>query len=135
MCVSPRVCRWKRDKLRVRDTRYRRKGYVSGSEGQQANSNHVTFHRYHNPPPPSCQPYFIPFAFLLSLPSFPSSLCLITVLVTWRSWPLLCAAGSQALKPSQGEGCKSVSPSLEISRSSADSTKLMWRTKCFTQMH
>lgn len=78
---------------------------------------------------PSSQslPYSVlPLSLYLSpLPS-PLPLCLITLLFTWHFWPFHCSAGSQAVKPSQGEGCKSVSPSQEISWSSADSTKPSW---------
>lgn len=99
--------------------------YESRGKGRQANSSHVAFHWYHSPRP--LLPYFM--LHLSLYPSLLSSslpLCLITLLFTWRSWPLHCSAGSQAVKPSQGEGCKSVSPSQEISWSSADSTKPSW---------
>ena len=74
-------------------------------------------------------PYFMLPLSPLSFPSFLSSspLCLIAPLFTWRSWPFHCSAGSRAVKPSQGEGCKSVPLSQEISWSSEDSTKPSWR--------
>lgn len=71
----------------------------------------------------------------LIFPFFSSpSLCLIVLLFTCRSWPLLALPGSQALKPSQG--CKSVSPSQEISWGSVDSTKPgQWEGPNVTHKH
>lgn len=124
ICVGAGRINWERETQGTGE-----REYVSGGEGRQANSSHVAFHRYHNPLLPVSAIFHLsslPLSFPLLSPPLFLSLCLIILFFTWCSWPFHCSAGSQAVKPSQEEGCKSVSPSQEISWSSADSTKPSW---------